>query len=167
MNHSISLIKDIALLLKKIDWQLVTAESCTGGLVAGYLTEVPGSSLWFERGFVTYSNLAKQEMLAVPKELIEQFGAVSQEVASAMAIGALQHSIGDIALSVTGIAGPDGGTINKPVGTVWFAWATRDGSLNTAKKQFTGTRQEIRLAACHEALQGVLMLIKKIQLIRD
>ena len=78
MNHLISLIKEIALLLKKMDWQLVTAESCTGGLVAGYITEVPGSSLWFERGFVTYSNLAKQEMLAVPKVLIEEFGAVSE-----------------------------------------------------------------------------------------
>ncbi len=167
MNHFDALIKEIALLLKKNDWQLVTAESCTGGLIASYITEVPGSSVWFERGFVTYSNLAKQEMLAVPKELIEEFGAVSEEVASAMATGALKHSIGDISLSVTGIAGPDGGTIDKPVGTVWFAWATRDGSLHTTKKQFRGARQEIRLAACHEALQGVLMTIKKIQLNRD
>ncbi|BCA96141.1 competence damage-inducible protein A [Legionella antarctica] len=167
MNHFDVLIKEIALLFKKNDWQLVTAESCTGGLIASYITELPGSSVWFERGFVTYSNLAKQEMLGVPKELIEEFGAVSEEVASAMATGALQHSMGDIGLSVTGIAGPDGGTVDKPVGTVWFAWATREGSIHTLKKQFMGTRQEIRLTSCHEALQGVLTTIRNIQLIRD
>jgi len=167
MTHNTLLIKEIALLLKELNWQLVTAESCTGGLISSYITEIPGSSTWFERGFVTYSNLAKQEMLSVPDGLIEVFGAVSEEVASAMAIGALKNSSGDIALSVTGIAGPDGGSINKPVGTIWLAWAARDGSLKTMKKQFHGTRQDIRLASCHESLQGVLALIKKIQSIHD
>lgn len=167
MNQFTVLIKEIAWLLKERHWQLVTAESCTGGLVASQLTEIPGSSVWFERGFVTYSNLAKQEMLAVPKELIDQFGAVSEEVASAMAIGALQHSVADIALSVTGIAGPDGGTIEKPVGTVCFAWATRDAPVHMVRKQFLGTRQEIRFASSQEALQGVLTLIKNIQSIHD
>lgn len=165
--NQLTLIKEIASLLKAMNWQLVTAESCTGGLIAGQITELPGSSSWFERGFVTYSNLAKHEMLAVANELITKYGAVSEEVASAMAMGALQHSAGDIAVSVTGIAGPDGGTVDKPVGTVCFAWAIRDNSPFTMKKHFTGTRQDVRLASCHQALQGVLDLIKKIPLIRD
>src|SRR6187401_2663879 len=118
MSSFNTLIIEIAQYLKAHNWQLVTAESCTGGLVASCITEIPGSSLWFERGFVTYSNLAKQEMLGVPKKLIANYGAVSEEVASAMAVGALAHSKGHIALSVTGVAGPDGGSIEKPVGTV-------------------------------------------------
>jgi nicotinamide-nucleotide amidase len=154
------LIKEIAHQLKNAHQQLVTAESCTGGLIAACLTEIPGSSAWFERGFVTYSNLAKQEMLAVPEELLAQFGAVSEEVALAMATGALHHSAGHIAVSVTGIAGPDGGSIEKPVGTVCFGWATRDSKRQTLRKQFSGTRQEVRLAACKQALQGVLSLIQ-------
>ena len=162
MNQFTLLIKDIAQYLIKNNWQLVTAESCTGGLISSYITETPGSSVWFERGFVTYSNLAKQEMLAVPAELISRFGAVSEEVASAMATGALQHSAGHVSLSVTGIAGPDGGSIEKPVGTVWFAWAVRGLSLQSQKKQFHGTRHEIRLAACYHALQGVLTLMEQI-----
>lgn len=160
MPHLSVLIKEIASHLKSAQWQLVTAESCTGGLIASAITEIPGSSVWFERGFVTYSNLAKQEMLSVPYELLEQFGAVSEEVASAMATGALQHSAGQIALSVTGIAGPDGGSIDKPVGTVCFGWVTRDSSPLTLKKQFGGSRHDIRMAACKEALQGILPLIK-------
>ncbi len=155
------LIEELAVLLKKANWQLVTAESCTGGLISAFITEVPGSSLWFERGFVTYSNLAKQEMLSVPAALIKKHGAVSKEVAAAMVAGALQHSVGQIAVSVTGIAGPDGGTPEKPVGTVCFAWATREHGSHTLKKQFNGTRQEIRLAVCEQALQGVLSLVKK------
>jgi nicotinamide-nucleotide amidase len=167
MNQCTTVIKEIAQLLKKTNWQLVTAESCTGGLIASQLTELPGSSVWFERGFVTYSNLAKEEMLAVPKKLIEQFGAVSEEVALAMVRGALKHSAGDIAVSVTGIAGPDGGSIEKPVGTVCFAWATRENSAFSLTKRFKGTRQEIRLTSCEEALHGVFTMIKNIQSIRD
>ncbi|KTD51210.1 CinA family protein [Legionella quateirensis] len=160
MNHLNVLIKEIASHLRASEQQLVTAESCTGGLIAGYLTEIPGSSVWFERGFVTYSNLAKKEMLAVPGELLAQFGAVSEEVASAMAVGALRHSAGHVAVSVTGIAGPDGGSIEKPVGTVCFGWVTRNSSPLTLKMQFAGTRHDIREAACRQALQGVLSLIK-------
>lgn len=155
------LINDIALLLKKNNWQLVTAESCTGGLIASQLTDIPGSSAWFERGFVTYSNLAKQEMLAVPAQLLLQHGAVSEPVAAAMAAGALQASAGQIALSVTGIAGPDGGTAQKPVGTICFGWAGKGVEVRTLTKQFAGSRQEVRLAACQQALQGVFLLLKE------
>ncbi|MBL7479054.1 CinA family protein [Legionella bononiensis] len=160
MNHLNVLIKEIASQLKASGQQLVTAESCTGGLIAAYLTEIPGSSIWFERGFVTYSNLAKHDMLAVPGELLAQFGAVSEEVASAMAVGALRYSAGHIAVSVTGIAGPDGGSIDKPVGTVCFGWVTRNSAPLTLKMQFAGTRHEIREAACRQALEGVLSLMK-------
>ncbi len=155
MKAQIELIENIAQGLKQKNWQLVTAESCTGGLIAAMLTEIPGSSLWFERGFVTYSNLAKEQMLNVPKEKIVQFGAVSEEVAQAMAIGALNNSAGQIALSVTGIAGPDGGSLEKPVGTVCLGWASHE-RFGTLKKQLSGNRQEIRLQACQEALEGLL-----------
>ena len=160
MSSFDALIKEIAAILKKKNWQLVTAESCTGGLIASYLTELPGSSIWFERGFVTYSNLSKEELLAVPKHLIEEYGAVSEPVALAMSTGALQHSVGQVAVAVTGIAGPAGGRIDKPVGTVCFGWAALGKKPYTLRKQFSGNRQEIRLAACQEALLGVLSLIK-------
>lgn len=160
MNECKHLINEIALILQNKKWQLVTAESCTGGLISSCLTEIPGSSLWFERGFVTYSNLAKQDMLGVPKTLIEHHGAVSEEVAQAMAVGALQHSAGQCSLSVTGIAGPDGGSIEKPVGTVCFAWAVLDKPSLTLRKQFTGTRQDVRWSACQESLLGLLNLIR-------
>ncbi|KTD32368.1 Competence-damage inducible protein CinA [Legionella moravica] len=160
MNDLNALINEIASHLKNSARQMVTAESCTGGLIAAYLTEIPGSSMWFERGFVTYSNLAKQELLAVPEELLVQYGAVSEEVASSMAVGALRHSAGHVALSVTGIAGPDGGSIEKPVGTVCFGWAMHHSNPLTLKMQFAGTRHEIREAACRQALLGVLSLIK-------
>lgn len=160
MNHTAQLLEDIATVLKRLHWQLVTAESCTGGLIASSITELPGSSAWFERGFITYSNLSKQDMLSVPEELIRTHGAVSKDVAKAMVTGALKHSVGQVALSVTGIAGPDGGSIEKPVGTVCFAWAIRDNPPILLKRQFHGSRQEIRWAACQEALQGVLSLIQ-------
>ncbi|MDR3441869.1 MAG: CinA family protein [Legionella sp.] len=157
------LIKEIALHLKDKHWSMVTAESCTGGLVASSLTELPGSSAWFERGFVTYSNLAKQEMLSVPLDLLKEYGAVSEPVAAAMALGALQNSTGQVAVSITGIAGPDGGSIEKPVGTVCFGWAMHGmNGAKTVRKQFSGNRQEIRLASCYEALSGVLSFIKNI-----
>lgn len=160
MSELTLLIEDISYLLKQHHWQLATAESCTGGLISAYLTEIPGSSSWYERGFVTYSNLAKQEMLSVPEELLKKFGAVSEEVALAMAVGALEHSAASIAVSVTGVAGPDGGSIEKPVGTVCFGWATQDMPPQTLRKQFKGTRQEIRLSACQHALQGVLSILQ-------
>jgi nicotinamide-nucleotide amidase len=156
MERIALLLQKLAVTLSQLNWQLVTAESCTGGLIASTITEIPGSSTWFERGFVTYSPLAKQELLDVPNELINTYGLVSEEVAAAMVQGALQHSAGHVALAVTGIAGPDGGTVKQPVGTVCFAWALRTGSPRTLKKCFQGTRHEIRSAACHDALQGVL-----------
>lgn len=160
MESLILLIREIALHLNRKQWQLVTAESCTGGLIASVITEIPGSSVWFERGFVTYSNLSKQEMLSVPEDLLIKFGAVSEEVACAMSLGALRHSAGHIALAVTGIAGPDGGTIDKPVGTVCFGWAYSTSSTQTSTIHYSGTRQEIRFAACHHALDGVLSILR-------
>lgn len=133
--------------------RLVTAESCTGGLVAAALTAVAGSSDVFERGFVTYSNAAKQEDIGVPSTLIEQHGAVSEEVARAMAEGALESSAADIALSITGIAGPGGGSDSKPVGTVWLGCARRGSPTHTEKHVFSGDRGAIRRASVTAALQ--------------
>jgi nicotinamide-nucleotide amidase len=162
MNQQLTLIlHDLARSMLHLNWQLVTAESCTGGLIASSITELSGSSSWFERGFITYSNLAKQEMLGVPSELLATYGAVSKEVASSMATGALRHSTANVALAVTGIAGPSGGSIEKPVGTVCFAWAVRNTFVHTLKKQFSGNRQNIRSAACQEALHGLLAFIQK------
>lgn len=136
---------------------ITTAESCTGGLIASYLTDLPGSSTWFDRGFVTYSNLSKQEMLGIDEILIEEQGAVSEKTARAMALGALEHSTADVSLSVTGIAGPTGGSLLKPVGTVYFAWCKRNGVLLSECHHFLGTtRQEIRQLACIHALEGMV-----------
>lgn len=135
---------------------IATAESCTGGLVAGTLTEVPGVSSMLDRGFITYSNEAKQEMLGVPAGLIEKHGAVSRETAEAMAKGALAHSGVDLAVSVTGVAGPDGGSEDKPVGLVHFAAAARTGPLAHAEKRFGNPgRAEIRKRS---VLQAFVML---------
>lgn len=136
---------------------LATAESCTGGLIAAACTDLAGSSLWFERGFVTYSNAAKTELLGVPTELIEQHGAVSEPVARAMANGALAHSHVQVAIAVTGIAGPSGGSADKPVGTVWFGWATPTG-LFSERQHFAGDRAAVRAATVHHALTRLLAL---------
>ena len=132
--------------------KIVTAESCTGGLVTGALTEISGSSAVLERGFVGYSNDAKTEVLGVMPELLEQYGAVSAEVAEAMATGALEFSLADVALSVTGIAGPSGGTLAKPVGLVFFGIATRTGAIFHTQSHFKGDRSDIRIQAVREAL---------------
>ena len=137
---------------------LATAESCTGGLIAGACTELSGSSVWFERGFVTYSNAAKTEMLGVDAELIARVGAVSEAVARAMAQGALAHSHAQIALSVTGVAGPTGGSPDKPVGTVWFGWSI-DGQLHAEMRRFPGDRAAVRAATVRHALQRLLELL--------
>lgn len=134
------------------DNQLVTVESCTGGGIATAITDVAGSSLWFERGFVTYSNLAKQQLVNVPAVLIEQHGAVSEQVAAAMAAGGLNNSNATISLSVTGIAGPDGGSEEKPVGTVCFAKAQKN-KVTTFTHHFTGDRQAVRKASIIYALE--------------
>ncbi|MGA2485038.1 MAG: CinA family protein [Roseiarcus sp.] len=134
--------------------KLATAESCTGGLVAGLLTEIAGSSAVVERGFVVYSNLAKQEMLGVPEETLVRWGAVSDATARAMAEGALAHSAADLAVAVTGIAGPDGGTATKPVGLVHFAAARRGGPVVALERRFGPLgRGAIRLAAVETALE--------------
>lgn len=136
-------------------WSLSTAESCTGGLVAAACTELSGSSVWFERGFVTYSNAAKTEMLGVPAALIEAHGAVSEPVARAMADGAVRHSAAQVALSITGVAGPTGGSADKPVGTVCFAWATPAGVFSE-RLHLSGDRAAVRHAAAQHALIGLL-----------
>lgn len=134
-------------------WTLATAESCTGGLVAAALTDIAGASDVVERGFVTYSNRAKSELLGVPAELIARHGAVSAETAAAMAAGALAKAPVDLAVAVTGIAGPSGGSPDKPVGLVYFGVARRGGKSRTERKIFKGDRAEIRRAATLRALE--------------
>jgi nicotinamide-nucleotide amidase len=134
---------------------IATAESCTGGLVAGAITSIAGSSGWFERGFVTYSDLAKEQQLGVASSTIERFGAVSEETAKAMAQGAVRGAAAQWAVAVTGIAGPDGGSPDKPVGTVWFAWAGPD-HLEALKRQFDGDRAAVRQASVRVALEGLI-----------
>lgn len=141
--------------------KLVTAESCTGGGLAYALTELPGSSTWFERGFVTYSNDAKMELLKVNPTILEQQGAVSEATACAMAIGALQHSHAEISLSITGIAGPDGGSLEKPVGTVWFGYANKIKKTRAWIEHFSGTRGEIRLQAILTALEKLCVFVEE------
>lgn len=136
---------------------IATAESCTGGLIAAALTDVPGSSAVVDRGFITYSNEAKTEMLAVPPELISWFGAVSAEVAQMMAQGAILNSRADVAISVTGIAGPDGGSAEKPVGLVWFGLARADGVSRVERRLFPmGSRDFVRTKAVETALNLLL-----------
>ena len=144
------------LLSKKL--LMATAESCTGGLIAAACTDLAGSSLWFERGFVSYSNAAKTELLGVPSDLIEAHGAVSEPVARAMVEGALRHSRAQVAVAVTGVAGPGGGSTDKPVGTVWFGWATPDGVV-TDKRCFDGDRQQVREATVQHALLRLKQLL--------
>lgn len=146
--------------LKQLKLKLTTAESCTGGGVSYWLTSVPGSSDWFERGFVTYSNNAKLEMLDVNAQTLAEFGAVSEETVREMAEGALEHSEADVSVAITGIAGPDGGTDEKPVGTVWIAWANRHGQTDCKAYAFTGDRQQIRILSMIEALRHLLVFVK-------
>lgn len=134
---------------------LVTAESCTGGWVAQSITAIAGSSEWFERGFVAYSNAAKEELLGVKRETLDRHGAVSEETARELARGALQHSKGTLSVAVTGIAGPTGGTAAKPVGLVCLAWATRSG-VRSESMRFSGDREAVRRQSVARALQGVL-----------
>jgi nicotinamide-nucleotide amidase len=141
--------------LTALGWMMATAESCTGGLIAAQCTDLPGSSRWFDRGLVTYSNAAKTELLGVDAALIETHGAVSEAVARAMALGAVYRTSARASVSVTGIAGPDGGSDAKPVGTVWFGWCI-DGLVFSECQQFMGDRQKVRTASCMHALQGLI-----------
>ncbi len=149
-------------LLKSHGLMLATAESCTGGGVAQAVTDIAGSSAWFERGFVTYSNLAKQQMLGVSEATLNQHGAVSEATVREMVAGALASSTAQVALAVSGIAGPDGGTPDKPVGTVWFAWGLKHGSTHAQRHLITGNRAEVRAQAVHVALQGVVDLLNQL-----
>ena len=145
----------VADLMQKNGFMLATAESCTGGLIAATCTDRAGSSAWFERGFVTYSNAAKTELLGVDADLIATHGAVSEPVARAMAHGALVHSHAQVAVAVTGVAGPSGGSADKPVGTVWLAWAT-PGGVDAQCTHCPGDRAQVRATTVRHALQGLL-----------
>lgn len=143
-------------LLRTNGQRLATAESCTGGWIAQCLTAIAGSSEWFERGFVTYSNEAKREMLGVEADTLVAHGAVSEATAAAMAAGALRHSRADWALAVTGVAGPGGGSADKPVGTVCFGWAAIDGRVEAQTVHFAGDREQVRAQSVAHALEGLL-----------
>ncbi len=151
-------VSPLADALRARGWRLACAESCTGGLVAATCTALAGSSDWFERGFVTYSNAAKAEQLGVDAVLIAQHGAVSEPVVRAMATGALARSAADLAIAVTGIAGPGGATPGKPVGMVWLAWAQRGAAVQTESLQFEGDRTAVREQTVAAALARVLQL---------
>lgn len=144
--------------LKARSLLLVTAESCTGGWVAMEVTAIPGSSDWFERGYVTYSNAAKREELGVAEQTLKRHGAVSEATARAMAAGALKRARGQVALAITGVAGPTGGSRDKPVGTVCFAWA-RGSKISSETRRFDGDRESVRRQSVRRALQGVLELL--------
>lgn len=152
----------LAGLCLKTSTKLVTAESCTGGGLAEILTRIPGSSAWFERGYITYSNAAKHELLAVPAKTLESFGAVSEETAAAMAKGAVEHSHAGLGVSITGIAGPEGGTEEKPIGTVCFGWYSLSGEGNTTRIQFDGDRIKVREQSCLLAVQGLIDRLQKL-----
>ncbi|QWD64277.1 CinA family protein [Polynucleobacter sp. MWH-UH2A] len=158
------IVSTLAEILKSKNWKMAAAESCTGGLVCANLTEIAGSSEWFERGYITYSNEAKSECLGVSGKLIEAFGAVSEEVAKAMAEGAQVNAGVNTALSITGIAGPSGGTQSKPVGMVCFGWAIRgdggDNRILTKTMHFDGDRQRVRQQACDYALSELAKLLE-------
>ena len=153
-------IEEASTKLHEKKMQLVTAESCTGGWVAKVITDLPGSSRIFDRGFVTYSNKAKQEMLDVSKSTLEAYGAVSEQVVAEMAEGALKNSDADISLSISGVAGPGGGTTEKPVGMVCFGWAKRQEKTKTDTVYFDGDRDLIRQQAVEFALKGIIKIIK-------
>lgn len=148
--------------LAQQELMLATAESCTGGWLGQVITSIPGSSAWYERGFITYAAIAKHEMLGVSNATLKQYGAVSEQTASEMSAGAISRSHAQVAVSVTGIAGPDGGTTEKPVGMVCFAWIMKDGMALTETRYFSGSREEIRRQSVAEALQGVIDLLHSI-----
>ena len=164
MTSTLDISKEVAKLLIARGWTLALAESCTGGLVCAALTDLAGSSDWFERGYITYSNQAKTECLGVPAETIESFGAVSEQVAKAMSEGAQKNAGVNVAVSITGIAGPAGGSIEKPVGTVCFGWTIQKENLAAITicktMQFSGDRQAVREQARDYALSELIKLLK-------
>ncbi|MGR9052728.1 MAG: CinA family protein [Gammaproteobacteria bacterium] len=156
----ITLAERLGECLKRRGWVMAAAESCTGGGIAYAVTETPGSSAWFDRGFVTYSNEAKVEMLGVAADTLAQHGAVSAETATAMVEGALSRSLADCALAVTGIAGPTGGSAAKPVGTVFIAWLVKGEPVRVRRYAFTGGRRQVREATVKEAVLGMLLCLR-------
>jgi nicotinamide-nucleotide amidase len=162
--NTVDIVTTLAEILKSKNWKMAAAESCTGGLVCANLTEMAGSSEWFERGYITYSNEAKIECLGVTDKLLEGFGAVSEAVAKAMAEGAQVKAGVNAALSITGIAGPSGGSQEKPVGTVCFGWAIQDDAgdnrVLTKTMHFDGNRQDIRQQSCDYALSELAKLLE-------
>ena len=154
------LARRLGTLAKKRKVDVATAESCTGGGVAAAITSISGSSKWFERGFVTYSNAAKKEMLGVSQDMLDKYGAVSEEVAIEMAAGALKHSSADLTVAITGIAGPTGGSRKKPVGTVHFAWGVRGGAIQARRFRFDGGRAGVQLQSVYVAIQGLIDLLR-------
>jgi nicotinamide-nucleotide amidase len=156
-----ALAEEVGRALAEAGLVLAAAESCTGGGVGEAVTRVPGSSAWFDRGFVTYSNAAKHELLGVPEETIRAHGAVSGETARAMAEGALERSHASLAVAVTGVAGPDGGTAEKPVGLVWFAWSRREGTTHCESRLFGGGRDAVRAQSVAYALRGLLETVRR------
>lgn len=170
-DNTSHLVEQLADVLLHHGWMLATAESCTGGMIAARCTDLSGSSQWLERGFVSYSNEAKHEMLGVDPALIAQHGAVSAEVAQAMALGALRHSQAQVSLAVTGVAGPTGGSADKPVGTVWLAWALPSDSgptlgaetawVKTECVHFKGDRTAVREATLQHALTTLLHWLRQ------
>jgi len=155
-----ALVAHLAGLLQAQGRMMATAESCTGGLIAGACTDLAGSSAWFERGFVTYSNAAKTELLGVDAALIAAHGAVSEPVARGMAAGAVAHSAAQVAVAVTGVAGPTGGSPDKPVGTVWFGWSVA-GEVRAERRRFEGDRAAVRAATVHHALKTLAALLAR------
>ena len=158
MTTTTELCQLLAIRLRQHGWMLSTAESCTGGLIAAACTDLAGSSNWFERGFVTYSNAAKMELLSVPSAMITTHGAVSEPVVRAMAQGALTHAKAQVSIAVTGVAGPGGGSADKPVGTVWLGWAVQ-GQIVSECQHFTGDRAQVRASTVHYALSRLLALL--------
>jgi nicotinamide-nucleotide amidase len=156
MTAALQLATKLGRALTTRGWTAATAESCTGGLIAGAITDIAGSSGWFDRGFVTYTNEAKIELLGVRPETLARFGAVSEATAREMVAGALERSRADIAVAVTGIAGPSGGTADKPAGLVWFAWGVRGGAVDAVSHHFPGDRAAVREASVAVALDGIL-----------
>jgi nicotinamide-nucleotide amidase len=154
------LAAEVGAVLKARGYALATAESCTGGWIGAAVTAVPGSSEWFERGFVTYTNVAKHEMLGVGKNVLREFGAVSEQTVAAMVAGALAHSHAQVAVAVSGVAGPTGGTPAKPVGTVCIAWGLSRGQAVAETRLFSGDREAVRRQSVECALAGVLAIVK-------
>lgn len=155
------LVKELASLLLRRGASVAVAESCTGGWLAKLMTDLPGSSAWFERGVVTYSNAAKVEMLGVSENTLNAEGAVSAAAVAEMAEGLLRRSHADHAVAISGVAGPDGGTPDKPVGLVWIAWADRAGAAQPERFRFDGDREAVRLQAAETALRGLIQRLER------